>query len=151
MPTILMRVISIDYWHVWLRCFMNPLRVRREKALWARRVRRNLIWAGLLMFVWLMCSGEAIAETLTERQQAFPDWQGKPAVSVSSGDLVYPQWMVGQWRMSSTLVDMVAPLAPEIVTPGFEGNRQFLHKAIPALIRFVPKDDGDEGFFERLL
>ncbi len=41
--------------------------------------------------------------------------------------------------MTSTLIDMVAPLAPEIVTPGFEGNRQFLHKAIPAEIRFVSK------------
>ncbi|MEO1591619.1 MAG: DUF6816 family protein [Cyanobacteria bacterium J06632_22] len=98
-----------------------------------------------------MCSGGAIADTLTERQQAFPDWQGKPAVSISEGDLIYPQWMAGQWRMSSTLVDMVAPLAPEIVTPGFEGNRQFLHKAIPAMIRFVPQDDRDEGFWQRFL
>ncbi|MEL6160167.1 MAG: DUF6816 family protein [Cyanobacteria bacterium J06627_32] len=110
-----------------------------NKQLLLKRVRRNLIWLALLAFVWLTCSAQAHAETLTERQRAFPNWQGKPAVKVSEGDLAYPNWMAGTWRMSSTLVDMVAPLAPAIVTPGFEGNRQFLHKAVPAIIRFVPK------------
>ena len=109
-----------------------------KQLLW-RRFQRNLLWLGLLALVWLTCSAGAGAETLTQRQQAFPNWQSKPTVQTSDGDLIYPRWMAGTWRMSSTLIDMVAPLAPEIVTPGFEGNRQFLHKAIPAVIRFVPK------------
>ncbi|MEL6605178.1 MAG: DUF6816 family protein [Cyanobacteria bacterium J06614_10] len=122
-----------------------------NKQLLLKRIRRNLIWLALLAFVWLTCSAQAQAETLTERQQAFPNWQSKPAVKVSEGDLVYPKWMAGTWRMSSTLVDMVAPLAPDIVTPGFEGNRQFLHKAVPAIIRFVPKPVSKRRFLNQPL
>ncbi|EDX87308.1 hypothetical protein S7335_5016 [Synechococcus sp. PCC 7335] len=125
---------------------MNPTRHKLRK-----RVQRNLVLFGLLAFVWLMCSGNAAGESLTERQQAFPDWTSKPTVQASDGDLVYPKWMVGTWRMSSTLISMVAPLAPEIVTPGFEGNRQFLHKAIPALVRFVPRVVSKGGFLGRSL
>ncbi len=109
----------------------------RKQLLW-KRVRRNLLWLGLLIFVWLTCSAQATAETLRDRQQAFPNWQHKPPVQAAEGDLIYPKWMEGTWRMSSTLIDMAAPLAPDIVTPGFEGNRQFLDKPIPAIIRFTP-------------
>ena len=109
----------------------------KEYGIW-QRVQRNLLWLSLLAFVWLMCSGQGAAETLKERQQAFPNWQGKPSVEVSEGDLTYPRWMAGTWRMNSTLVDMVAPLAPEIVTPGFEGNRRFLDKPVSAIIKFIP-------------
>jgi hypothetical protein len=115
-----------------------PREANREAKSVRRNLRRNLLWLGLLIFVWLTCSAGAAAETLRSRQQAFPNWQSKPSVQVSEGDLAYPQWMEGTWRMSSTLIDMVAPLAPEIVTPGFEGNRQFLDKPIPAIIRFIP-------------
>ncbi|MEO1621718.1 MAG: DUF6816 family protein [Cyanobacteria bacterium J06632_3] len=116
-----------------------------------KRIQRNLLWLSLLLFVWLVCSAPASAETLTERQQSFPNWQSKPVVQTSDGDLIYPKWMAGTWRMSSTLVDMVAPLAPEVVTPGFEGNRQFLHKAIPAIIKFVPKRVAKGRFLDRPL
>ena len=116
-----------------------------------KRVQRNLVWIGLLVFVWLTCSGAAIAQTLTERQQSFPDWTSKPIVQASDGDLVYPDWMAGTWRMTSTLISMVAPLAPEIVTPGFEGNRQFLHKAVPAVVRFVPHATSRGRFLGRAL
>ena len=58
------------------------------------------------------------------------------AVKVTE-DLVYPDWMMGTWNVSSTLVEMLAPLAPDFVTPGFEGNRQFLNKPINFLVRFV--------------
>ncbi|MGC1307965.1 MAG: DUF6816 family protein [Phormidesmis sp.] len=122
----------------------------RRRAPW-QRVGRNLAWIGLLAFVWLMCSAGANAETLRERQQSFPNWQSKPPVQVSDGDLVYPKWMAGTWRMNSTLIDMVAPLAPDIVTPGFEGNRQFLDKPIPAIIRFIPVQVSQGSFLNRVL
>lgn len=124
----------------------------RKQLFWRsvqRNLRRNLVWLGLLILVWLTCSAAASAETLRERQQAFPNWQSKPLVQVSEGDLAYPQWMAGTWRMQSTLVDMVAPLAPDIVTPGFEGNRQFLGKPIPAVIRFVPVKVAKGRFLNR--
>ncbi|MGB3298530.1 MAG: DUF6816 family protein [Phormidesmis sp.] len=120
------------------------------QLLW-KRIRRNSLWLGLLLLVWLTCSAGAAAETLRERQQAFPNWEGKPAVQVSDGDLAYPQWMAGTWRMTSTLIDMVAPMAPDILTPGFEGNRQFLYKPIPATIRFVPVKVSKGSFLNRPL
>ena len=101
------------------------------------------------MLVWLTCSAGASAESLRDRQQSFPNWQSKPSVQLSDGDLFYPKWMQGTWRMTSTLVDMVAPLAPDVVTPGFEGNRQFLYKPIPALIRFVPKVFSKRSFLNQ--
>ena len=126
----------------------NP--ILRKQLLW-KRIRRNSLWLGLLIFVWLTCSAGALAETLRERQQAFPHWESKPAVQASDGDLAYPQWMEGTWRMSSTLVDMVAPMAPDVVTPGFEGNRQFLDRPIPAVIRFIRVKVSKGRFLNRLL
>ncbi len=58
-----------------------------EKSLIWKRIRRNLLWIGLLTFVWLMCSAQATAETLSERQQAFPTRQGKPPVHGGGGRL----------------------------------------------------------------
>ncbi len=124
--------------------------ILRKQLLW-RRIRRNSLWLGLLIFVWLTCSAGALAETLRERQQAYPNWESKPAVQASDGDLPYPKWMEGTWRMSSTLVDMIAPMAPSIVTPGFEGNRQFLDKPILAVIRFIPVKVSKGSFLNRPL
>lgn len=126
---------------------MDPV---AKQLLW-KRVRRNLVWLSLLAFVWLTCSGQARAETLTERQRTYPNWQNKPFVQVAEGDLAYPTWMAGSWRMTSTLVDMVAPFAPEIVTPGFEGNRQFLYRPVEAIVRFVPKMVHKGSFLNRAL
>ncbi len=121
------------------------------KSLLLKRLRRNALWLTLLIFVWLMCSAQAVAESLSERQQAFPHWQGKPPVQIFEGDLAYPQWMAGTWRMTSTLIDMVAPLAPAIETPGFDGNRQFLDRPVPAIIRFVPVKVSKGSFLNRAL
>jgi hypothetical protein len=80
------------------------------------------------------------AESLSDRITQFPDWKNKPAVEVAKGDLIYPDWMAGEWQVTSTLVDLVAPLAPEIITPGFEGNRQFLNQPIQFNVRFKPTE-----------
>jgi hypothetical protein len=45
--------------------------------------------------------------------------------------------MAGDWTLSTTLTDMVAPLAPDIKTPGFERNREFLNQPIAFPIRFT--------------
>lgn len=103
-----------------------------------RLLQRRLFWLSLLLLVWLLCSGEAQAGPLTQRLQQFPDWQDKPPVQVARGDLAYPEWMAGTWRMTTTLVDLAAPLAPEVVTPGFEGNRQMVNQVVECPVRFVP-------------
>lgn len=116
-----------------------------------RRLRRNILWVTLLVMVWLLCSGSALASSLAERVSVFPHWAGKPPVHPSEGDLVYPAWMDGPWRMTSTLEEMVAPLTPEVVTPGFEGNRQFLDVPIEADIRFQKARVAQGKFLNRPL
>ncbi len=79
-----------------------------------------------------------LADHLSDRIADFPNWNNKPKIERSIGDLIYPDWMQGEWQVTSTLVDLVAPLAPDIVTPGFEGNRQFLDQPIQFKVRFKP-------------
>lgn len=65
---------------------------------------------------------------------------------------MYPDWFAGDWMVTTTLVDMVAPLAPEVVTPGFEGNRRFLNQPIAFRVRFIEtKPPGLQSFIQPLL
>lgn len=91
---------------------------------------------GMLLF-WCLLSGSVQAGPLTDRIAQFPNWEGKPPVESATGDLVYPSWFAGSWNLTSTLVELAAPLAPDVVTPGFEGNKQFLNKPLICEVRFV--------------
>jgi hypothetical protein len=104
-----------------------------------KRNRRYIVWFVLLALVWLLCSGSAWAGPLSDRLQAFPNWGDKPTTRPPIGDLVYPDWLAGTWEMTSTLVDIAAPLAPEIETPGFQSNQSLLHKPITCEVRFEPR------------
>ncbi|WP_155823643.1 DUF6816 family protein [Gloeocapsa sp. PCC 7428] len=98
----------------------------------------RVFW-GLCLVIALFLSGnEAVAGQLADRLASFPHWN-KLVVQVAQGDLVYPDWMAGSWNVTSTLIDAVAPLAPEIVTPGFESNRQNLQQPIRFPVRFEEK------------
>jgi hypothetical protein len=99
----------------------------------------------LMLVIGVMVPSEAKAAALTERIAAFPQWTGKPSVEAAIGELVYPDWLAGSWMMTSTLVQMVAPLAPEVTTPGFDGNQQFLNKPITCPVRFVPSNLLESG------
>lgn len=90
----------------------------------------------LVLLLSLWCPGAA-AQSLSDRWAQFPDWQGKPAVRLAKGDLVYPAWMAGTWEVTSTLVEAIAPLAPTVVTPGFESNRQLIDRPIVFQVRFI--------------
>lgn len=93
-----------------------------------------------LIFLFLLgCNNHAIAGELSERLANFPQWEKLTSVKPAKGDLIYPEWMAGTWQVKSTLVDLAAPLAPEIVTPGFESNRQQLNQSISFLVRFIPQ------------
>lgn len=101
---------------------------------------RSWIFLGLVLLSVLTSTNPAFAGQLAQRLATFPAWDNKPAVqSADGGDLVYPDWMAGTWQVTSTLEDLVAPLAPEIVTPGFEDNRQYLHQPVRFQVRFVPR------------
>lgn len=92
----------------------------------------------MIVFSWILSISSVQAGTLTERIATFPNWESKPTVPPVQGELVYPTWLAGSWSMSSTLVEMVSPLAPEVTTPGFEGNRQFLNQSLVCPVRFLP-------------
>lgn len=96
----------------------------------------NRILGLCLILILLFWSGEAQAGQLVERLAQFPRWDSKPLVSNAEGDLVYPNWMQGTWTVTSTLVDQVAPLAPDVVTPGFDSNRRYLNQPVSFQVRF---------------
>jgi hypothetical protein len=100
-------------------------------------IRRRFFWLALLVTVWLFCSGEAQASPLTERLKNYPHWTSQPTLERPQGDLVYPAWMKGTWQLTTTLVDLAAPLAPDIVTPGFESNHQYLQQPVSCTVRFL--------------
>ncbi len=89
-----------------------------------------------LIFLFLLGCDAATAGELQSRLQNFPKWE-KSSFPQPVGDLVYPDWMAGNWQVTSTLLDLAAPLAPDIVTPGFEGNRFQLNQPLSFAVRFV--------------
>ncbi|MBD1917798.1 MULTISPECIES: DUF6816 family protein [Cyanophyceae] len=113
-------------------------------------LRRRLFWLTLLLTVWLLCSGQAPAgamalkgdQSLSDRLAAFPQWGTKPALPAAQGDLIYPDWLRGKWQLTSTLVDLAAPMAPDLVTPGFEGNRAYLGVPVTCAVQFVIAPEG---------
>ena len=97
----------------------------------------KLIWIFCLIFLSVFCVDEANAGELNQRLQNFPEWEKLTDLKPAVGDLIYPEWMKGEWEVKSTLIDLVAPLAPDIVTPGFESNRQYLNQPVDFKVRFV--------------
>jgi hypothetical protein len=79
---------------------------------------------------------QAQAGQLTDRLSAFPNWNHKPMVQAVKEDLYYPEWMEGEWEVTSKLVDKVAPLAPKITTPGFKNSSESLNQPIKFQVRF---------------
>ena len=86
-------------------------------------------------------SSPAIAASLKKRIEQFPQWTSKPSLKFAKGDLEYPEWMAGTWNVTSTLVEQIAPLAPDIVTPGFEANQSYIDRAIAFQVRFGKEYD----------
>jgi hypothetical protein len=91
----------------------------------------------LVLLFWAISIDNAVAVTLSDRVSQFPQWQGKPEVTVAKGDLSYPHWMAGTWQATSTLIEQVAPLAPNLVTPGFADNQRYLDRSIQFQVKFT--------------
>ena len=111
----------------------------RDNTAYRNRVCRLGQYLSQIILVCLILFGfntTALAGSLTERIEQFPEWTSKPSVKPAKGDLEYPEWMAGTWSVTSTLTEQVAPLAPNIVTPGFEDNQDYINKAIAFPVRF---------------
>lgn len=91
------------------------------------------------VIAWLGWPSVAQAGPLLDRVNAFPYWVTKPPTKPAAGDLIYPPWMAGDWQATSTLLELSAPFAPEIVTPGFESNRSLLGQPVSFAVRFGPQ------------
>jgi hypothetical protein len=106
--------------------------------------RQSVRWQVVLACIVLIWSWHGIAEAspLAERLAKFPDWQDKPPVQMATGDLSYPDWFLGNWRVTTTLVDLAAPLAPDVSTPGFASNRDYLNQPVEFEVRFVESGQG---------
>jgi hypothetical protein len=88
--------------------------------------------------IYLSISPSALAGKLSDRIDRFPNWTGVAQVARHDGELSYPDWFQGRWLATSTLLEQIAPLAPDVVTPGFESNRQYIDKPIEFTVQFVP-------------
>ncbi len=91
----------------------------------------------LIFFSWLLFTCSSSAASIEDRLDIFPNWNQKPNVEVVNGDLYYPLWMRGDWQVTSTLLEQVAPLAPEILSPGFKNNQQYLNEEVDFRVRFT--------------
>ena len=111
----------------------------------------KIIVSFCLMLFLFLGNNEAQAGELAEHLAKFPQWEKLTSVKPAVGDLVYPDWMSGTWKVTSTLVDLAAPLAPDIVTPGFEGNRSQLNQPISFLVKFIKVKPINLGLKFRLL
>lgn len=90
----------------------------------------------LILITLILFGQNAIASPLENRLQQYPQWDNKPPAKVAQGDLYYPQWMAGTWSVESILKEQIAPLAPEVVTPGFNDNQQYIEQPVTFLVRF---------------
>jgi len=106
------------------------------------RVARKLGQIGVaIVCVWLLTIAPVRArsgDSLGDRIASFPAWMSRPTLGDTRQDLAYPDWMGGTWHVTSTLIEMLAPLAPDIITPGYEGNRSYLDRPLEFEVRFRP-------------
>ncbi|WP_048314414.1 DUF6816 family protein [Crocosphaera watsonii] len=76
------------------------------------------------------------AGEIADRLAAYPNWNGKLNISQTDTDLIYPEWIAGTWTATSILREQIAPLAPKVVTPGFEKNEKYLNQPFTFKVRF---------------
>jgi hypothetical protein len=101
---------------------------------------RKMAILSIALACWFWISQSALAGVLHDRLDRYPKWDAQPRLSQHEGELTYPEWFRGRWLATSTLLSQTAPLAPAIVTPGFESNRQYIDKPIEFTVQFVPTD-----------
>ena len=105
----------------------------------------NRLIAKILTCVWaiaiyLTTAQKVIASPLSEKIAGYPQWDTQIQASQHEGELSYPEWFRGRWTVTSTLLAQIAPLAPDIVTPGFENNRQYIDRPIEFTVQFIPNN-----------
>lgn len=75
-----------------------------------------------LIIIVLFWINNVVVEIFIERIVNFFNWENKLLISVFKIDLIYLDWMVGNWNVESILIDMVVLLVLKIIILGFENN-----------------------------
>ena len=114
------------------RCFLARILIRLS-CLFLLNV---VCFLGLQSPVGAQSLGTIGHGALQERLANYPNWTTLPPISQRKGEINYPDWFSGTWQVSSTLVEQLAPLAPEIVSPGFEKNQDYLDRPISFTVKF---------------
>jgi anion-transporting ArsA/GET3 family ATPase len=89
----------------------------------------------LVIACWFGISDAVWAGTIEQRLAAFPQWS-VPTNLLTNGELTYPAWFAGEWQVTSILKEQIAPLAPQIVTPGFDRNKTNIDRPYQFRVRF---------------
>ncbi len=94
-------------------------------------------WVILVLSIacWLYGISPVWAGTVEQRLATFPRWSA-PTNLLTNGELIYPAWFAGEWQVTSTLKEQIAPLAPQIVTPGFDRNQTNIDQPYQFRVRF---------------
>ncbi|MEM8642114.1 MAG: DUF6816 family protein [Cyanobacteria bacterium P01_G01_bin.54] len=102
---------------------------------------RKIPYIAIVLLITLLWSGSTLpaqAGTLRDRLAAYPHWQHRPTSLETSGELTYPDWFAGTWQVESPLIEAIAPLAPDIITPGFAAQQAQLNQPVAFRVRFGP-------------
>jgi hypothetical protein len=98
-----------------------------------RRFSALVLSIAYLLLIWSV--DPVGAGEIENRLAAFPHWSA-PTKLLTNGELTYPQWFAGEWQVTSTLKEQIAPLAPQIVTPGFDRNQTNIDRPYQFRVRF---------------
>ncbi len=98
-----------------------------------RRFSSLMLIIAYLLLIWSV--DPVGAGEIKDRLAAFPCWSA-PTKLLTDGELTYPQWFAGDWQVTSTLKEQIAPLAPQIVTPGFDRNQTNIDRPYQFRVRF---------------
>jgi hypothetical protein len=97
-------------------------------------IRRWLVLV-LTIACWFHNISPVGAGEIASRLAAFPRWSA-PTNLMTNGELIYPAWFAGEWQVTSVLKEQIAPLAPQIVTPGFDRNQTNIDRPYQFRVRF---------------
>jgi hypothetical protein len=98
-------------------------------------MRRRWLILILAIACWFNSINTGWAGEIANRMAAFPRWSA-PTKLITNGELIYPDWFAGEWQVTSTLKEQIAPLAPQIVTPGFDRNQSNIDRPYQFRVRF---------------
>ena len=92
----------------------------------------------LVINLFIIHPSSALAITLEQRINSYPQWNKKINLPQPDRDLIFPDWFAGKWQVSNILKEQIAPLAPQFKTPGFDQNQEYIDQEIVFDVQYIP-------------